>query len=64
MARLKQRRHAARLERKRHEAEEEAVAELEDIKEQGAVLAQHAPQRGKPADRAGYGLGGVEMFRR
>lgn len=62
MARLKQRRHAAKLERKKHEAEEEAVAELRDIKQQGAALAQHAPQLGKPADRQGYGLGGVEMY--
>lgn len=62
MARLKQRRKAARVERKRHEAEEEAVAELRDIKEQGAALAKHAPQLGKPVDRSGYGIGGVEMF--
>lgn len=62
MARLKQRRKAARVERKRHEAEEEAVSELMDIKEQGAALAKHAPQLGKPADRSGYGIGGVEMF--
>jgi hypothetical protein len=62
MARLKQRRHAARVERKRHEAEEAAVAELQDIKRQGAALATRGPQTGKPKDREGYGLGGVDMF--
>jgi hypothetical protein len=62
MARLKQRRHAAHAERKQNAAEEAAVAELKGIKEQGAALAKHAPQLGKPADRQGYGLGGVEMY--
>jgi hypothetical protein len=62
MSRLKQRRHAARAESKRDEAEEQAVAELMDIKEQGAALAKHGSQQGRPSDRQGYGLGGVEMF--
>jgi hypothetical protein len=62
MSRLKQRRHAARAESKRHKAEEDAVAELMDIKQQGAELAKHGSQQGRPADREGYGLGGVEMY--
>lgn len=62
MARLKQRRHAAKVEAQRHAAEEAAVAELNDIKRQGADLARRGPQLGKPWDRQGYGLGGLEMF--
>lgn len=62
MSRLKQRRHAARAVNKQHQAEEEAVAELRDIKQQGAALAKHGSQQGRPIDREGYGLGGVEMY--
>ena len=61
MARLKQRRHASKVEQKRRAAEEAAWAELNDIKKQGAALATRGPQLGRPWDRQGYGLGGLEM---
>jgi hypothetical protein len=62
MARLKQRRYAEKVKQQQHDAERDAVAELADIKRQGAELAQRAPQRGTPQEREGYGLGGLGML--
>jgi hypothetical protein len=59
---LKQRRLAAKLLERQHSGEDEAFSELQDIKRQGAELAQRSPQKGKPQEREGYGLGGLEMF--
>lgn len=62
MARLKQRRHGAKVEQQKRATEEAAVAELKEINRQGAALAKHGPQPGKPHERQGYGLGGLDMY--
>eukprot|EP00878_Enallax_costatus_P028173 GHUV01030392.1.p3 GENE.GHUV01030392.1~~GHUV01030392.1.p3 ORF type:complete len:111 (+),score=26.10 GHUV01030392.1:119-451(+) len=59
-ARLARRRLVATKARKRREAEEAALQEMETLHTETRQARQNAP-KGEPLDREGYGLAGLDM---